>query len=178
MLKIGIAVMIGGAIGAILGSSRSCDTGACPLTSNPYIGGAYGAIMGFLLVSMLSSSGLAESTKPAASEPSEAAITEISTSDALREVIRQSTVPVLVDFWAPWCAPCRKQLPELEKVASQMGSRVHIVKVNVDEAPAVAREFRVSSLPTLVMFKGGNEDSRYVGFQSASTLVKAIESPA
>lgn len=176
MLKLGIAVIIGGAIGAIMGSSRSCETGACPLTSNPYIGGIYGAIMGFLLVSMVSGTGIAAESQQATGDgKADGAISDITTAAELRKVIDDSAVPVLVDFWAPWCAPCRRQLPELAEVASQMESRVRIVKVNVDEAPDVAREHHVSSLPTLVMFKNGKEYNRFVGVQSASHLVRALD---
>jgi len=81
---------------------------------------------------------------------------------------------VLIDFWAPWCGPCRMQTPILEELADQMGDAVVIGKVNVDDSPSLAAKFRVRSIPTLILFKNGSAAQQWVGVQQAETLKDAI----
>jgi len=80
----------------------------------------------------------------------------------------------LVDFWAPWCGPCRIQGPILEKVVESVKGRAKITKLNVDDAGSVAGRFGVQSIPTLVLFKDGNEVRRFVGVQNHNILIEAI----
>jgi thioredoxin 1 len=82
----------------------------------------------------------------------------------------------LVDFWAPWCRPCIMQGPILEEVAQSVDGQAKIAKVNVDDAGGVAERFGVQAIPTLLMFKDGNEVGRFVGVQSKEILVDAITS--
>ncbi|MBV8791757.1 MAG: thioredoxin [Pseudolabrys sp.] len=86
------------------------------------------------------------------------------TTDATFEsdVIKSAT-PVVVDFWAEWCGPCRMIAPALEEIAGSMGDKVKIVKLNVDENPQVAAKYGIMSIPTLMMFKNGDIASRQVG---------------
>jgi thioredoxin 1 len=81
----------------------------------------------------------------------------------------------LVDFWAPWCGPCQIQIPILEKVAGAIGGRAVIAKLNVDESPAPAAEYGVRGIPTLILFKNGEEIQRFVGVQQEKHLLSAIE---
>jgi thioredoxin 1 len=90
--------------------------------------------------------------------------------------VLQSDRPVLVDFWAEWCAPCRKVEPLLEEIANEMGEKVRIVKLNIDENPETARAYRVMSVPTLTVFKGGEPVQSVAGARPKGDLVKLIES--
>jgi thioredoxin 1 len=80
----------------------------------------------------------------------------------------------LVDFWAPWCGPCRMQSPIIDQVAETIGSKAKVAKVNVDEAPSVASAFGVLSIPTLLILKDGQVVQKYVGVQNQEKLLEAI----
>lgn len=96
------------------------------------------------------------------------------TTGAFEKALEQPK-PVLIDFWAPWCGPCRMQGPILDQVSTQLGDRAVIAKVNVDEEPALAAQFGIQSIPTLVVLKGRNVARRMVGVQGPEQLVGALE---
>jgi len=83
--------------------------------------------------------------------------------------------PVVVDFWAPWCGPCRTQGPILERFADQVGDRAVVAKVNVDEERSLAARYDVRAIPTLIVLKDGKVVHRMVGVQSAETLLRALD---
>ncbi len=83
--------------------------------------------------------------------------------------------PLLVDFWAEWCAPCRAIVPLLEQIAAQEPDRLVIAKVNVDESPDIAYRLGIMSLPTLVLFAGGEERLRIVGLRNKEQLLRELE---
>jgi thioredoxin 1 len=84
--------------------------------------------------------------------------------------------PVLVDFWAPWCGPCRQIAPVIEQLAGENAGSIKIGKLNVDNAPNSAQSYGVSSIPTLMIFKGGEVVERFVGVQPKARLQEAINS--
>ncbi len=88
---------------------------------------------------------------------------EITDAD-FEEKILKSTIPVLVDFWAPWCGPCRMAGPVLDELAKEYEGKVQIVKINVDENQKSAGDYDVMSIPTTVLIKNGNEIGRQIGF--------------
>lgn len=84
--------------------------------------------------------------------------------------VKRSTQPVLVDFFATWCGPCRKQIPIMDEVASEFDGKARIAKMNVDEGPNKASEYGISSIPALLVFKDGEVVERMVGLHSQSQL--------
>ncbi len=86
------------------------------------------------------------------------------------EVVEQAGLPVLVDFWAPWCGPCRMVSPALERIAADLAGRLKLVKVNVDTAPALQRRFGIASIPTLMVFRNGQVAASQIGAVPADQL--------
>ena len=101
-------------------------------------------------------------------------VTEITDADFEAEVL-QSTQPVLIDFWAPWCGPCRMVAPMVEELAAENAGSIKVAKVNVDDSPNAATRFNVSSIPTLMIFKDGEVVGRLVGAQPKQRLQDAID---
>jgi thioredoxin 1 len=103
------------------------------------------------------------------------AVGKVSDADFEAEVLK-STQPVVVDFWAEWCGPCRMIGPALEEIAGSLGEKVKIVKLNVDENPGTASKYGIMSIPTLMIFKNGAMASRQVGAAPKQKLEQWITS--
>jgi thioredoxin 1 len=91
------------------------------------------------------------------------------------QVVLQSKTPVLVDFWAEWCGPCRTLAPIVEAVAEQYAGTARVVKLNVDDNPSVMERYRVEAIPTLILFQDGEEKDRIIGAVSKETIARAVE---
>ena len=89
---------------------------------------------------------------------------------ALEDELIQSREPILVDFWAPWCGPCRAMAPALEAVAQKLAGAAKVYKMNVDDNPSAPPRFNVKGIPTLILFKDGREASRLVGLSSKEQI--------
>ena len=90
-------------------------------------------------------------------------------------MVLDASIPVLLDCWAPWCMPCRAQQPILEKVADELKGRALIASLNTEENRDAAYRLNIHSIPTLVIFKDGEERKRFIGLQKADSLTKALE---
>lgn len=101
-------------------------------------------------------------------------IAEFTDTNFQSEVL-DSSQPVLVDFWAPWCGPCRMIAPMIEELAGEYSGSVKIGKLNIDDSPNAAGHFGVQSIPTLMIFKGGEVIDRFVGVQPKNRLQKALD---
>lgn len=98
----------------------------------------------------------------------------IASAQDFDELVRDSPVPVLVDYWAAWCGPCRMVAPELEKVARTHAARVIVAKVDTEALPQVAQRFDIRSIPTLILFRHGTESQRLSGAMPAAEIIKQL----
>ena len=97
------------------------------------------------------------------------------TDASFKDDVLESDVPVLVDFWAPWCGPCRMVAPVVDEIAEQYDGKVKVVKLNTDENPNIASQYGIRSIPTLMIFKGGQRVDMVVGAVPKTTLANTLE---
>ncbi|MBI2349264.1 MAG: thioredoxin [Deltaproteobacteria bacterium] len=98
--------------------------------------------------------------------------------DNFEQAILQSKTPVLVDFWAPWCGPCRMLAPTVEAIAEQYAGDARVAKLNVDDNPSVVQRYRIQGIPTLILFQGGEEKERIIGVASKEAILRMIDEHA
>jgi thioredoxin 1 len=96
------------------------------------------------------------------------------TDTSFEQEVKKSSIPVLVDFWAPWCGPCRALAPVVEELAGEYDGKVKVVKVNTDESLETAQNYHISGIPTLIVFKNGEPVEQLVGNHKKSTLTEVL----
>ena len=114
-----------------------------------------------------------ENTEESSSSGKESAVVHVSDAD-FEEVVIKASTPVLVDFWAPWCGPCRMVGPIVEELASDYEGRVVVAKVNTDENTRYATQLGIRGIPTLIVFKAGQEFERFVGLTPKQKLAEKL----
>jgi len=158
--------LIGGAIGLVAGGAigylGKCSTGSCPLVGSPLRGAIFGAIIGALIALVLRPSPAGQGTEGMA-------------EDQFRRSVLAAATPVLVDFYADWCAPCRALAPRIAALKEQYAGRADVVKVNVDDAAKLASEYGVTSIPTVMLFVDGKAVDRWVGIKEPAVYRAAID---
>jgi thioredoxin 1 len=164
MTKLIIFVLIGGAIGAFIGYKGKCTTGACPLTSNPYIGGIYGAIMAGLLFSVTGG------TQITSAYTGPTSVIRVESETQFNDIITNSNVPVVAKFGAEWCPPCKKLEPVLAGLSVKEDLKARIIDIDVDENPELANKYIGGSIPSMVLFKDGRKVKTIIGYRSEEEI--------
>jgi thioredoxin 1 len=166
-----LGALIGGLLGYGFYRLAGCKDGACPLTSSPRISVFYGVLAGvFFVYSSVNAVGCSRKTEEAANPY----VKTFTTDDWEKEVLK-SEKPVLVDFWAPWCGPCRIQGPIVDKLAEEMKDSALVGKLNVDIHGKIAGQYGIRSIPTLLVIRGGKVQNQFTGVTGEDTLRTALK---
>ncbi len=169
MMSMMISILIGGGLGALLGYFGKCASGSCLLTANWRRGAVYGAVLGFLFHQFSGGGGSGSVNQSTAN-------VQLITQAQFETEVAQSDRPVVVDVYAPWCGPCRRLSPLLDELAGSLTNKVKFVKVNLDEAAALAQRFGVQAVPTLLFFKDGQLLDSLAGLPSREILTARLDS--
>ena len=171
MIPFIVKVLIGCALGALIGYYGQCSSGTCPLTSTWWRGAIYGGVIG-LFVAFITATHPSPETTPFTNTSIVKNITE-SEFDA---EITNATTPVIVDFYAVWCGPCKLLAPIVDKQAEAFAGKIKFVKVDVDEAPGLAMRYQIQVIPALLFFKQGKLVDSVVGVPSEEALNLRLQS--
>ncbi|MBN1509479.1 MAG: thioredoxin [Sedimentisphaerales bacterium] len=165
-----VGLLIGGSLGALMGTLGRCSTGACPLTANPWRGALLGAMIGGLFAWSFGAS--RTTVEPAGGEH---AAVQIGSVEDFNSQVLGADKPVLVDFYSDSCPPCRRLAPTIEQLAKQYEGQALISKVNVDKLPQVADRYGIQGIPAVLFFKNGQEVQRLVGLRSQQAYADVLD---
>ena len=198
VIRILLGVLIGGAIGAVVGYFGKCTSGACPLTANPYRGAIYGAIVGALLASVLSTQ---PKEKPEGSDvvhienksDSDVGVLKANGSPLMESLSKESflqkvfnyeqnkewkfegKLPCIVDFYADWCGPCKMVEPILQELAQEYQGKLNIYRVDTQAQQELAAAFGIQSIPSILFVPLRDKPQMAVGALPKETLKKTIK---
>ncbi len=188
MLVLGL--MVGGLVGFGWYRLVGCRTGTCPITSSRTTSILFGAAMGlFVALQAQASSGNCPLTralgrddgvasahvKPDKTQKEKRTMAEVITSDSdFESKVLSADKPVLVDFYADWCGPCKFLAPVVEEMAKELAGKAYVYKINVDEVGGVAARYGIQSIPTVILFKGGEAVKQFVGVRGKEEYVSAL----
>ena len=162
-------LLLGGGVGAGLGCFGSCKSGGCPLTANWRRGALYGTVLGLVFY------WVADGGQNAAAMNQSTPNVQHLTAAEFASEVPQTKLPVVVDFYATWCGPCRALSPMLDGLAEQYAGRIKFVKVNVDESPKLAEQYQITGLPTLLFLQHGVTAGSVVGLVAREALIQQLE---
>ena len=181
ILRIAIGLLVGVALGALVGRTQSCQTGACPLTANPRRGAIWGGLLGLMFAFSLPGGPSASSgdnsktpSAPGGPEAANTAIVQVGSMDQFKRDVLDRPGKTVVDFFATWCGPCKLYSPILDKLADEKLPGVNFAKVDVDQAQDIAKQYGIEAMPTTIIFEGGKEVRRFLGVQSEAALKQAL----
>ena len=166
-MRILLGILLGGAVGLMVGLFGQRAGGACPLTCNPYGGALYGAILGAVIASMAG-------PRAPRFTPSQHLIS-VRSEEAFEQQVLGADTPVLVEFYTPQCGYCRMLEPVLHSLADSFHGRAAVAKVNVVDLSANGHRYHVEVVPTLLLFAGGREVERVVGYKKEKELAALLE---
>ena len=176
-----VRVLIGACAGMLgggaLGYYGKCTSGTCPLTATPLRGAMFGALLGAAVGLSISTSGCSKCNSDAADAPpapANAQIVQITTAEQFKSQVLEAAKPVLVDFYADWCAPCKALAPTIALLAGEYAGRVQFAKVNGDQLGELLREHKIEGYPTVLIF-GGSSVERFVGLRKVDEYRAALD---
>jgi thioredoxin len=170
MLPLILSLAVGAALGAALGYFGQCSSGTCPLTATWWRGALFGSLFGLLFHF---SSGRDIASARVLNDPD--GPVQALAEDQFEAAVLQSDVPVIVDFYATWCGPCKRLAPTLVKLAGEFDGRLKFVKVDVDRAQALAARYEIRGVPTLLGFRAGKPALSLVGLLDEKALRARFE---
>jgi len=169
ILRVALGVLIGAAVGAILGHFGKCSTGSCPLTANPARGAVWGAVLGLLF-------SMALPHRPVAPSADSEKVKQIRSEAEFESRVLASNGLCLVDFFADWCPPCHVLSPTMSALADRYAGKVFICKVDVEKLESLARKYQVSGIPKVLLFENGRRVEQADGVRSERFYRRWIDS--